>query len=263
MEMSRLRTTAASLTTTADSSARCHMPNHARDPLIDHPAPLMAWRTATATAAPLHRCSDADSATPPPPAAAAAAAMAAAVLPRPPRPRLPMPRRRRRPPLTPGPLQLPDCHACRPATTSTAPAPSTTPLPNLCCIRRALTNCPSPEATGKRPEDSSLLEPPCARPAHGHATGWFTRCRVEFPRTNPYNNHTKTNNLYHSTTIQQLYNNHNPSYNNPFKTIQNPHKTPQMTKGPQDPKGDTAPFMERRETVVVAAPPPKEPHSPP
>ena len=71
MVMSRqLRTTAASLTTTAgcaDSSALCHMPNRARDPLIDHPAPLMAWRTATATATPLHRCSDADSATPPPP----------------------------------------------------------------------------------------------------------------------------------------------------------------------------------------------------
>ena len=56
MVMSRqLRTAAASLTTTADSSARCHMPNHAHDPLIDHPAPLMAWRAATATAAPPHR----------------------------------------------------------------------------------------------------------------------------------------------------------------------------------------------------------------
>ena len=55
MVMSRqLRTAAASLTTTADSSARCHMPNHARDPLIDHPAPLMAWRAATATAAPMY-----------------------------------------------------------------------------------------------------------------------------------------------------------------------------------------------------------------
>ena len=40
---------------------------NATQTLIDHPAPLMAWRTATATAAPLHRCSDADSATPPPP----------------------------------------------------------------------------------------------------------------------------------------------------------------------------------------------------
>jgi hypothetical protein len=121
------------------------------------------------------------------------------------------------------------CHACRPATTSTAPAPSTPPLPNLCCIRRALTNCPSPEATGKRPEDSSLLEPPCARPAHGHATGWFTRCRVEFPSTNPYNNHSKTNNLYHSTTIQQPYNNHNP-LQQPFQNHTKPHKNPQDPK---------------------------------
>ena len=83
MVMSRqLRTAAASLTTTADRcSARCHMPNHARDPPIDHSAPLMAWRAATAIdqtgrpptvvgAAPLHRCrdvaamGDADSATP-------------------------------------------------------------------------------------------------------------------------------------------------------------------------------------------------------
>ena len=55
MVMSRqLRTAAASLTTTADSSARCRMPNHARDPLIDHPAPLMALRAATTTAAPPH-----------------------------------------------------------------------------------------------------------------------------------------------------------------------------------------------------------------
>ena len=33
--------------------------------------------------------------------------------------------------------------------------------------------------------------------------------------------------------------------------------------GARSAPGDTAPFMERRETVVVAAPPPKEPHSPP
>ena len=38
MVMSRhLRTTAASLTTTADSSARCHTPNHARDPGLNFP----------------------------------------------------------------------------------------------------------------------------------------------------------------------------------------------------------------------------------
>ena len=173
MVMSRhLRTTAASLTTTTDSSAHCHMPNHARDPLIDHPAPLMAWRTATATAAPPHR--------------------AAAMLILPPRHlrllrwlllwlllfshgRRGLAYRCHAAGAGHHSRQARYCHACRPATTSTAPAPSTPPLPNLCCIRRALTNCPSPEATGKRPEDSSLLEPPCARPAHGHATGWFTR----------------------------------------------------------------------------------------
>ena len=140
MVMSRhLRTTAASLTTTADGSTRCHMPNHARDPLIDHPAPLMAWRTAS----------------PPPPLPHRYTAAAMLILP---------PRHLR--------LLLwlllwlllfshgrrglacrchaagaghhsreaRNCHACRPATTSTATAPSTPPLPNLCCIRRALTN---------------------------------------------------------------------------------------------------------------------------
>ena len=165
MEMSRqLRTAAASLTTTADSSARCHMPNHARDPLIDQETtPPRSWPCARPPPRP-HRHTDADSATPPPPAAAVAAAMAAAVLPRPPRPRLPMPRRWRRLPLTPGPL-LPRLLL--------PPHPPQPPLPHAAAAQPLLHpthahKLPQPEAAGKRPEDSSLSSNPRV---HGRHTG--------------------------------------------------------------------------------------------
>jgi hypothetical protein len=92
-----------------------------------------------------------------------------------------------------------------------------------------LTNRPVPKPQVERPEDSSLLEPPCARPAHGHATGWFTRCRVEFPSTNPYNNHTTT--THHSFKT-------NTKPHQPTKPIK-PHKT--RYKTPQDPKRRAVP----------------------
>jgi hypothetical protein len=128
------------------------------------------------------------------------------------------------------------CHAPA-ASTSAAPAASTPPPPNPCCTRSQTAPAPKPQVNGPR-TPLSPRTPVCtagtrARDGMVHPSS----CRVpqHQPIQQPYNNHT--------TTIQQPYNNHTTTIihptiiQQPFKTIQNPHKTPQMTKGPQDPKG--------------------------